>query len=162
MQLPVHIKNIEPGDNKPLAAVIRNALAEFGANKPGTVYYDETTDHLYDVFKQPGSFYYVAYAGNVLNGGAGLYPTADLPAGYAELVKMYLAKQARGQGLGRLLINKVLENAAAMGYTHVYLETMPELKQALKVYEKFGFEYLTGPLGNSGHFGCDVWMLKKL
>jgi len=44
----------------------------------------------------------------------------------------------------------------------VYLETMPELKQALKVYEKFGFRYLEGPMGNSGHTGCSLWMLKTL
>jgi putative acetyltransferase len=39
---------------------------------------------------------------------------------------------------------------------------MPELKQALSVYEKFGFEYLKGPMGNSGHTGCSLWMLKQL
>jgi putative acetyltransferase len=32
----------------------------------------------------------------------------------------------------------------------------------VKVYEKFGFIYLDGPLGNTGHFGCNVWMLHKL
>jgi putative acetyltransferase len=44
----------------------------------------------------------------------------------------------------------------------MYLETLPELHQAVKVYEKFGFRYLKGPLGNTGHFGCDLWMLKDL
>jgi putative acetyltransferase len=39
---------------------------------------------------------------------------------------------------------------------------MPELKQALIVYEKFGFSYLDGPMGNSGHFGCERWMIKNL
>ena len=39
---------------------------------------------------------------------------------------------------------------------------MPELKLALRIYEKFGFEYLSAPIGNSGHFGCDLWMIKKL
>jgi putative acetyltransferase len=39
---------------------------------------------------------------------------------------------------------------------------MPELKQALKTYEKFGFEYLDHPMGNTGHFGCELWMIKKL
>jgi primosomal protein N' (replication factor Y) len=38
----------------------------------------------------------------------------------------------------------------------------PELKQALNVYAKFGFEYLKGPMGNSGHTGCSMWMLKEL
>jgi putative acetyltransferase len=39
---------------------------------------------------------------------------------------------------------------------------MPELKRALKVYEFFGFTYLPAPLENSGHFGCELWMIKEL
>ena len=39
---------------------------------------------------------------------------------------------------------------------------MPELGKAVSVYEKFGFAYLTGAMGNTGHFGCDVWMIKDL
>jgi putative acetyltransferase len=39
---------------------------------------------------------------------------------------------------------------------------MPELKQALKTYAKFGFRYIDKPLGNTGHFGCELWMLKDL
>jgi len=75
---------------------------------------------------------------------------------------MYLAKQARGLGLGKLMISKCLHVAKEMGFTKVYLESMPELKQALNVYEKFGFKYLDKPLGNSGHCGCDLWMLKEI
>ena len=56
-------------------------------------------------------------------------------------------------------INAVAKEA---GYKNIYLETMPELKQALKTYEKFGFEYMNHPMGNSGHFGCELWMLKRL
>ena len=79
-----------------------------------------------------------------------------------ELVKMYLLPQARGHGLGRLLIEKCIDAAAENGFKKIYLETMPELKQALHVYEKFGFEYLNGPMGNSGHTGCSLWMLKEI
>nr|MBA3706565.1 GNAT family N-acetyltransferase [Bacteroidota bacterium] len=79
-----------------------------------------------------------------------------------ELVKMYLRAQARGKCLGKLLIEKCLEFAKGYGYLQVYIETMPELRKAMSIYEKFGFEYLKGPLGNTGHFGCGVWMLKKL
>ena len=60
MLAEIQIRNIEPTDNVAIAAVIRNALAEFGANKPGTVYFDPTTDHLFELFKAPGSVYYVA------------------------------------------------------------------------------------------------------
>ncbi len=156
------IRPIQQGDNPELALIVRTALTEFGANKPGTVYYDESTDHLFELFQTPCSCYFVAEEGKQLLGGAGLFPTPGLPEGWCELVKMYLRKEARGLGLGRKLIAHCLEEAKRRGYHTVYLETMPELRKAVKVYEQFGFEYLDGPVGNSGHFGCDVWMKKKI
>lgn len=160
--MSINIRPIEQRDNRSLAIIIRESLAEFGANKPGTVYYDSTTDALYELFKTPGSVYFVAEEDDKLLGGGGIFPTDGLPGKTCELVKMYLHKDARGKGLGRTLIEHCLQWAKQNGYEQVYLETMPELKQALKVYELFGFEYLDGPLGNSGHFGCDRWMLKQL
>lgn len=158
----VNIRTIQPTDNQTLAVIVRNALAEFGANKPGTVYYDATTDALYELFRQQGSIYYVAEESGILLGGAGIYPSPGLPADTCELVKMYLSPAARGKGIGKLLIEKALAFATEAGYRNVYIETMPELRKAMSVYEKFGFTYLDGPLGNTGHFGCDIWMLKKL
>ena len=75
---------------------------------------------------------------------------------------MYLYPDVRGIGLGKLLIGKCLDEARRSGYRNVYIETMPELRQALRVYEKFGFEYIDHALGNTGHFGCELWMIKKL
>jgi putative acetyltransferase len=158
----IKITTIQPADNADLAVIIRSSLAEFGANKPGTVFFDPTTDELFDLFQKPGSVYYVATQGSTIIGGAGIFPSDGLPEGVCELVKMYLKKEARGRGLGKLLIDKCLHTAKEMGYKKVYLETMPELRKAVSVYEKFGFEYLNGPMGNTGHFGCDVWMIKEL
>lgn len=158
----VLIRNISPTDNKALAHIVRTSLTEFGANKPGTVYYDDTTDYLFELFQHTGSVYFVAEKNNELLGGAGIFPSAGLQPGTCELVKMYLKSEARGLGLGKLLIDKCLQFAKGFGYQQVYIETMPELRKAVSVYEKYGFEYLDGPLGNTGHFGCDVWMLKKL
>jgi putative acetyltransferase len=161
MNTPV-IRTIQPQDNPFIATVVRNTLAEFGANKPGTVYYDSTTDALYELFQTPRSVYFIALINNEIVGGAGIYPTDGLPDDTCELVKMYLLPKARGTGLGRSLIDMCLSFAKEMGYKNVYLETMPELKQALNVYAKFGFEYLKGPMGNSGHTGCSLWMLKEV
>lgn len=162
MPLSPTIRAIKPDDNLMLAQIIRSSLAEFGANKPGTVYFDPTTDALYELFQTRGSVYFVAETDGVLLGGAGLFPTAGLPDGVAELVKMYLKPDARGKGYGRLLVNKVEETAKEMGYTALYLESMPELINALSMYEKMGYHYLEGPMGNSGHTGCGLWMYKDL
>jgi putative acetyltransferase len=42
----ISIRPLRAGDNISIAAIIRKILAEFGANKPGTVYFDPTTDNL--------------------------------------------------------------------------------------------------------------------
>ena len=159
----ITIRPIQPPDNAPLAAVIRDTLAEHGAAKPGTVYYDPTTDHLFELFQAPRSTYFVAEgAGGAVLGGAGIFPTDGLGAGVCELVKVYLRPAARGTGLGRRLIERSLAWAREAGFQRVYLETLPELTQAVPLYERLGFEYLPGPLGNSGHFDCTIWMLKAV
>jgi putative acetyltransferase len=158
----VTIRDLRKEDNPVLAKVVKDTLAEFGANHPNTVYYDPTTDTLFEVFQTPRSKYFLAEINNKIVGGGGIYPTNGLPPDTCELVKMYLLPEARGLGLGRTLIEKCIETAAENGFKKIYLETMPELKQALSVYEKFGFEFVKGPMGNSGHTGCSLWMLKSL
>ncbi len=159
----IQIRPIQPADNKPMALIIRQSLEEFGANRPGTVYFDSTTDHLFELFETTiNGKYFIAVKEDKIIGGAGIFPTEGLPHDTCELVKMYLSPDARGMGLGKLMITKCLETAAGLGFSQVYLETMPELKKAVSVYEKFGFTYLAGPMGNSGHNGCDIWMIKKV
>lgn len=158
----ISIRSIRQSDNPILSGIVKNTLAEFGANHPGTVYYDPTTDALFELFQKEGAAYFVAEINGQIVGGGGIYPTDGLPTDTCELVKMYLLPQARGTGLGKILIEKNLEYARNTGYNQVYLETMPELKQALNIYAKFGFEYLNGPMGNSGHTGCSLWMLRQV
>lgn len=159
----ITIRDIQPQDNPLIAQIIRRSLEEFGANKLGTVYYDNSTDHLFELFKaEPKSHYFIALVNDVIVGGGGLYPTDALPNNTCELVKMYLKKEYRGIGLGKKMMATCLHWAKENGFAKVYLETMPELKNAVAVYEKLGFQYLTEPIGNSGHNGCDIWMLKQL
>ncbi|MDE3235469.1 MAG: GNAT family N-acetyltransferase [Bacteroidota bacterium] len=163
MSSGIIIREIARGDNAALAKIIRSSLEEFNANKPGTVYFDDSTDHLFELFQStPGSQYFVALQDGILLGGAGIFPTQGLDEDTCELVKMYLSKDARGKGLGRKMIDTCLLAAKEKGFRKMYLETMPELRKAVTVYEKFGFSYLNAPLGNTGHSGCDIWMLKVL
>ena len=156
------IRNIALNDNEAIAKVIRAALTEFGANKLGTVFYDATTDHLFELFQIPGAIYYIAELNGNLVGGAGIYPTEGLPEKTCELVKLYLHKDARGIGLGKQLLLKSMQWAKENGYEQVYLESMPELSKAVSIYENVGFKKIHHALGNSGHDGCDIWMIKNL
>lgn len=157
------IRTIKERDNTAIAAVIRKTLEEFDAAHPGTVYYDETTDRLFQLFSQtPRSVYFVAEKDGEVVGGGGIFPSAGLPDDTCELVKMYLLPQVRGIGLGKRIIQQCIAFAGEEGYKNIYIETMPELQQAMKTYEKFGFNYLPGPMGNTGHTGCSLWMLKEV
>lgn len=160
--MELQIRKIAKEDNAAIAAIIRQTLAEFGADQPGTVYFDPTTDHLFELFQLEKSVYNIALIDGKMVGGGGIYPTEGLPADTCELVKMYLLPEARGIGLGTQLIHRCIEQAKENGFSKIYLETMSELKPALKVYERLGFRYLNGPMGNSGHFGCPLWMLKTI
>lgn len=156
------IRPIQPADNPAIAAIIRNSLTEFGVARPGTAYYDAATDDMYGNFQLPGSRYHVGLLDGQIAGGGGIYPSAGLPAGVCELVKMYLAPIARGRGLGKQLIQACLDFARQAGYGRVYIETMPELEKAVSIYERFGFHHLDHAMGNTGHYGCSLWLLKDL
>lgn len=156
------IRPIATTDNADLAKIIRDTLTEFNANKPGTVYFDPTTDDLFNLFATAGACYFVAELDGKILGGCGIYPTPNLPKGCAELVKFYLTTAVRGKGIGKALMLKCFDEATALGYQQLYLESMPELDIAVGMYQKLGFKFIDKPLGNSGHFGCHIWMLKEL
>jgi putative acetyltransferase len=160
--MELQIREIKLEDNQQLATLIRKVLTEFNRNQPGTVFTDPTTDHLYELFRIPSSSYWVAEEKGKIIGGCGIFPTAELPEGCAELVKFYLDPQERGRGIGKSLLEKSFASANDMGFSQLYLESFPEFTTAIGMYEKYGFNHISTALGNSGHYACNVWMLKKL
>lgn len=157
--MSITIREIQPDDNAAMAVIIRKSLEEFGLNIPGTAYFDESTDHLYESFRLERSTYFIALEDEEVIGGVGIYPSEGLPADTVELVKMYLVPGHRGKGLGKMLMRKCIDLAAELGYSSIYLESMPELAAAVSAYEKLGFKSLEGPVGNTGHYSCTIWML---
>jgi len=156
------LRPIEKKDNRELAELIRRVFREFKIEKPGTVYFDPTTDDLFSLFITPGSEYWIAEENGAIIGGCGVFPTPGLPDGCAELVKLYLSESLRGRGIGWQLMSKTFDSARRLGYSQLYLESLPELGKAINLYERAGFITIPGALGNSGHFGCTIWMVKDL
>jgi putative acetyltransferase len=155
-------RRLEKADNPVVAALIRTILEEFHIDRPGTAYTDPTTDDLFSLFAEPRSVYYVALTDDRIAGGCGIFPTKGLPPDCVELVKYYVLPGERGHGIGRKLMELCIESAMRLGYSRLYLETVPELKDAIRIYEKAGFVHIPNAMGNSGHFFCNVWMLKDL
>ena len=85
-----------------------------------------------------------------------------MPKNCIELVKLYVLNKTRGLGLGKKLMLQCAKTASELGYKEIYLETMPELSNAIGLYEELGYQKLKAPLGDSGHFACDIWMLNQL
>ena len=71
-----------------------------------------------------------------LIGTVGLYPRGE---GVAELRKMYLLKSARGKGLGKMLLERVLCRARELGFRRIELETSSKLVEAIGLYKAYGF-----------------------
>ncbi len=158
----MNIRLIAPSDNVSMAAILRRSLEEFGLNIPGTAYFDESTDRLFESFQKDKAAYFIAEENGEILAGAGIYPTEGLPEDTVELVKMYVSLAHRGKGVGKILLLQCIEFAKSCGYRNIYLETMPELSAAVSAYIKLGFASLDQPLGNTGHFSCTIWMLKEL
>lgn len=158
----MRIRLIENADNKKIAAVIRSVIIEMGMPKVGTAYTDAELDTMYEAYQKNRFVYYVVEDGNELLGGAGIAPLKNDNPSICELQKMYFLSEARGKGLGKQMIKKCLDFAKASNFEKCYIETMPNMQDAQKLYVKTGFEYLDTAMGNTGHTSCPIWMLKSL
>ncbi|UII79243.1 GNAT family N-acetyltransferase [Flagellimonas sp. CMM7] len=156
------IREITPDDNVQVAQVIRKVLLEMGVPKVGSAYADKALDDMYGAYNMSKATYFVVDDNGQIIGCAGIAQLDNYEGNVCELQKMYLLEETRGRGLGSKMITICLEKAESYGFEHCYLETMPYMKAAQKLYTKNGFEYLDAPMGNTGHYSCPVWMLKKL
>jgi putative acetyltransferase len=156
------IREIKPTDNIDISRVIRSGILEMGAPKIGTAYEDKATDLMFETYQREKVIYFVLEHKNQVIGGAGIAKLDNCEANICELQKMYFLPIARGKGLGSLLISKCLDKAKEFGFESCYLETMPYMEAAQKLYKKNGFLNLDKPMGGTGHYSCTIWMLKKI
>jgi putative acetyltransferase len=156
------IRKIEPKDNLKIASVIRNIFEELDAPKVGTAYADPHLNTLFEVYQAENEIYFVVEEDGIILGGCGIGNLMDDEFKICELQKMYLAKEARGKGIAQELMQKCLEFAKQVGYNKCYIETLPFMKDAQKLYVKSGFTYIDAPMGSTGHNACDVFMIKDL
>ena len=156
------IREITIADNKQIAEVIRAVLIEFGAPKVGTAYADKTLDSMTEAYNKPTSAYFVVENNGEIIGGAGIAQLDNFEGNVCELQKMYFLPEARGLGLGRQMMDKCLEKAKSVGFEQCYLETLPYMEDARKLYAKVGFRSLDSRMRDTGQYSCNLWMLKDL
>ena len=156
------IREVLEKDNTALAAVIRRVLVDIGVPKIGTAYADPELDYMHKKYLKEKAAYFVLKEKGIIIGGAGIAPLEGGEPTVCELQKMYFLEEARGKGLGEKMIDHCLDFARKVGFELCYIETLPYMKAAQKLYIKKGFEYIDGPMGTTGHTSCNVWLTKRL
>ncbi|HKX85133.1 MAG TPA: GNAT family N-acetyltransferase [Flavobacterium sp.] len=156
------IREIKREDNEQVAQVIRTVLEEFNVPKVGTAYADPQLDAMFEAYQEPNSTYFVVENEGRIIGVAGIAPLANASPDVCELQKMYFLPETRGLGIGTQMMEVCLAKAKDFGFKKCYLETMPYMEAAQKLYKRSGFDYLKEPMGCTGHTSCPVWMIKEL
>ena len=155
------IREIEPQDNAQIEQVIRACFHEFEIPLEGTAYADKETPRMFESYQNNNDVYFVIDKHGEILGGGGVKPLKD-SEDVCEIQKMYISPTVRDKGYGRALFEKCMKTAKNLGYKECYLESAPQLKAAIHIYESYGFKHLDGALGNTGHYSCGVWMIKAL
>jgi ribosomal protein S18 acetylase RimI-like enzyme len=65
----------------------------------------------------------------------------DAP-GYAEIKRVYVRPTARGQGIGEAITRELMRFAETFRFVRVRLDTAPELRTAIRLYERLGFTHI--------------------
>jgi putative acetyltransferase len=156
------IRKIRPQDNPAIRDIIQQTILEHNAPTVGTAYSDAATQSMHAAYQKPRAAYFVVEHAGKIYGGAGISALDNFEGNICELQKMYFLPEARGKGYGMQLMDKCLEAAKFFKYSKVYLETMDNMYDAQGLYKRVGFEILTQPLGNTGHYSCPIQMIKNI
>ena len=156
------IRPINESDNKHISVILREVLIEMDIPRIGSAYEDPEINNMYESYQSNRSIYFVVEENNKILGGAGINQLKNGDVNICELQKMYFHKSIRGRGIGDKMIELCLNFAVESNYKKCYIETMPNMVDAQKLYIKKGFKYIDNPLGNTGNTACPIWMLKNL
>jgi GNAT superfamily N-acetyltransferase len=107
----------------------------FGVDQDIPAAVDYVMRHL-DQFAPPAGRLLLVVEGDVVLGCGGLRPIAP---GVAEIKRMYLRPEARGRGLGRHLLEALLDAARKVGYQETQLDTDGLMPAAVGLYRTAGF-----------------------
>jgi putative acetyltransferase len=156
------LRPIRSDDDAAVAALIRTVMPEFGAVGEGFAINDPEVDWMSRAYAEPRCAYFVIERDDAVQGGGGIAPLAGGDPGTCELRKMYFLPSLRGLGAGAALMQRCLDAARAHGFERCYLETLCGMTAAQKLYERSGFARIDSPLGDTGHGGCNTFMLREL
>jgi GNAT superfamily N-acetyltransferase len=103
--------------------------------------FDDEISALPGKYAPPRGRLLVALDGNAALGSIALRPLPELGADVCELKRMYVRPAARGRGVGRALLERLVAEARAAGYRMIKLDTDTHaiFAAAIRLYRAFGF-----------------------
>ena len=120
-------------------------------------HYDQETAHPERKYGLPEGRLYLARWDGATAGCGGL---RKLDETRCELKRLYVRPAFRGHQLGEALLRRLIDDARAIGYHHMLLDTLPFMDSALRLYRRFGFHgiprYNDSPLDSTIYLGLDL------
>src|SRR4051812_8804365 len=156
------LRPIERRDVPALLDIIRDARAQYSLQARVDSLLEPADLALYDAYQKRRTIYFVALVDGVVAGGAGIAPLSLADPLTCELQRMYLEPEARGQGVGTLLLDACLDAARRFWFVRCYAETVSEMDRALELYSRHGFVTLPRAIAGTGHAHNDRWLLREL
>jgi putative acetyltransferase len=150
------IRDWQPSDRQLVADHIHTILIEYGLTSE-PIGADQDVLSIEDSYWAKGGEFWVVETQGRLVGTAGYYPV-NRGENAVEIRKMYLSPDMRGQGLGRYLLQALESVITSKGYRHIWIQTASVLKEAVQLYERYGYERSTGVDTDR----CDRIYLKSL
>lgn len=91
---------------------------------------------------------------------AGCVALRQLDEQRCELKRLFVRPQLRGHRIGEALVRQVMEDARAIGYRHMLLDTLPFMRSAIRIYREAGFynipAYYHNPISDAIYMQCDL------
>ncbi len=120
-------------------------------------HYGDEIAHLERKYGLPEGRLYLARWDGAAAGCVGL---RKLDRERCELKRLYVRPAFRRRRIGEDLLRQVVEDARAMGYRAMLLDTLPSLQSAIRLYRRFGFHpiprYNDSPLDSTVYMGLDL------
>lgn len=154
--IPLRLRPATRADSGAVRALVFGVLAEYGLSPDPAGADLDLMDLEASYIRSGGWFAVIEDVSGTIVGSVGLLPVGE---GIMELRKMYLAKGHRGSGLGRRMLEGALEEARRRGIRKVTLETAEVLREAVALYERYGFVRCPEPPNTAR---CNLVMEREL
>jgi len=136
------IRHWQPFDRQTAFNLIGSVLAEYGLEQEPQGA-DRDVLEVEEFYQKKNGEFWVIERNSKLVGTGAYYPISR-GENAVEIRKMYLLPEARGFGLGKFLLIELEKAIAQKGFNQIWIETASVLKEAVQLYERYGYQPSTG------------------